>query len=130
MSRRAVNQRSLECGHEGMEASAKGLAVFAACFIVGLAGLMAITIPLWRWAMPPTPSPAEIVRAPSPNLQPSPRDPQLDYQYLQSVNREYRDQFAVRGWVQADGKVRVPKAIVAKVIAESKSQSSTQGGGR
>lgn len=130
MSRRAVNEKSLERGHEGLEASPKGLVIFAACFIVSLAGLMAITIPLWRWAMPPTPSPAAIVRPPAPNLQPSPRDPQLDYEYMQSVNREYHDQFAARGWVGTDGKVRVPDAIVAKVIAETKSQSSNQGGGR
>ena len=130
MSRRKVDPESLRQGHEALEASSKGLTIFAACFIVSLAGLMAIAVGVWKWAVPPVPRPAEVVRPPAPNLQPSPRDPQLDYEYLQSVNREYHDQFAARGWVGSDGKVRVPGAIVAKVIAESKSQSSNQGGGR
>ena len=120
MSHRKVNPESLKQGHEPLQASARGLAIFAACFAVGLAALFAATWGVYVWTLPPVPDPAVVVRPPAPNLQPSPRDPNLDWQDLKALNDTYRDEFAARGWLAKDGSVKVPDSVVQRVIAESK----------
>ncbi len=123
-----VDVKAVRAGHEPLGASPTGLGIFAACFILGMAGLMWLTVGVWHWVMPPESRPAAVVRPPLPNLQPSPRDPVLDYEYMQRLNGAYYQEFASRGWVAADGQIRVPDAIAARVIAESKSPN--RGGGR
>ena len=116
---RHVDADSRRAGHEPIDASVKGLAVFAACFVVGLAGLMGGAYWLYAAVTPDRPARGLTVRPPEPNLQPSPGDANVDWQDLQRLNSEYHREFADRGWVAPDGSVRVPDAIAAKVIAES-----------
>ena len=120
MSRHKVDPQSRQSGHEPTQASPKGLAIFAACFVVSIAAILGLILLMTHWLRPNVGPPIAAVQPPAPNLQPSPGGPNKDWQDLQALDARYRAEFADRGWVGKDGETRVPDAVVQQVISESR----------
>ena len=120
-----VDEQSVRRGHEPLDVGVLWIALTVLTFVLLFAGVLWGTRAVFHGvSREATAGPASTehddVRPAAPRLEPSPGHQEEDWQHLASLRAADHEVFRRRGWVIADGNVKVPADVAAKVAALSR----------
>ena len=128
---RPADPQSVRQGHEPADVGVWPIFLTAAGFVLCFAGVLWATMGVFHAvsresvAGPPSTEHDE-VRPAAPRLEPSPGHQEEDWQHLAALREADHAVFKRRGWADADGNVRVPADVAARVAALSRRPATTR----